>query len=481
VLAALAVIPNAVQAQDEAGTGASEPAASTNRPVKRLALVGGTVLTISGPPLEAGDVLIENGKIAAVGRNLDLPEGTTVFDVSGRTLFPGLIDAGSTLGLPKRDAEAGSAGLSVKDGLDPFDRDRERVLAAGVTTVFVTPKLRGPSTGTFGSVIKIRPGTDPAEMVLVDVAAVRAAIGVSRGTTSDTLTRWRSYQSLERTLKGIKSYTESLERYRKSLEKWKNDLREWRQKAGIPIEGEAKAGARSEDDKKRAKKKDRTKEASRKPSKKKKVPRRPKKPREPRPDPVKQALAEALDRKIPLRIEAHRAEDIRRALTLARNHGFPLVLEGATEAGVLAGEIKKAGASVVLGPLVLFDPRRLEYAKFDPESVAVLARLEIPVALASASTRPSSGRFLPLIAAAAGGHGLGRDGALRAVTLDAAKVLGVEKRLGSIEVGKDADLVIADRHPLDTECRVETVLIEGEVVHGIARPSARAPGEEEKQ
>jgi len=482
VLAALAVIPSHARAQDETATRAGEPEASPDRPVKRLALVGGTVLTVSGPRLKPGDVLIENGKIAAVGRNLHLPEGTAVLDVSGRTVFPGLIDAGSTLGLPEKDAATGQAGLSVKDGLDPFDPDLERVLAAGVTTVLVTPKLRSASTGTFASVIKIRPGADPAAMILVDVAAVRAAIGVSNGTTSDTLTRWRSYQSLERTLEGIKSYTESLDRYRKSLEKWKNDLRDWRKKVGIPVEDDGKAGAKGKDGKKRDKKKAGAKPASEKPSKKnKRVPRRPKKPREPRPDPVKQALADALDRKIPLRIEAHRAVDIRRALALARDHDFRLVLEGATEAAAVADEIKKAGASVVLGPLVLCDMRRLEYAKFDPASVAVLARREIPIALASASIRPLSGRFLPLIAAATSGHGLGRDRALRAVTLDAAKVLGVEKRLGSIEIGKDADLVIADRHPLDTECKVETVLIEGEVVHGIARPSAGPPREGEKR
>lgn len=500
LVAALALLPATAQEEKTEGKTtdrASEPKASPGPPVKRLALVGGTVLTITGKPLAPGAVLIENGKIAAVGRDLDLPEGTEVLDVSGRTVFPGLIDAGTTLGLPPGDDTARQAGLSVKDGLDPFDPLLERVLAGGVTAALVTPQLRSPPTGTLASVIKIRPGRDPATMILADGTAVRAAVGVSNGTTSDTLSRWRSYQALERALKAIESYTEAQEKYRESLEKWKKDLREWRKKAGIPVEdekseaavdGRDKTKADKKNDKKADKKngtkddrktgkKDAEKKASAKPAKKKKVARRPKKPRPPRPDPVKEALADALARKLPLRIEAHRAEDIRRALALAREHDFSLVLEGATEAAAVAEEIKQASASVVIGPLVLFDPRRLEYAKFDPRGLATLARLKIPVALASASSRPLAGRFLAVAAAAAAGHGLGRDRALRAVTLDAATVLGVAKRLGSIEVGKDADLVIASGHPLDTECKVEAVLIDGEVVHGTVRSSAGSRSE----
>jgi hypothetical protein len=346
-------------------------------------------------------------------------------------------------------------------------------------------------------------------MVLVDVAAVRAQIGVSTGTTSDSLSRWKSYQALERTLKGIKSYTESWDKYRTALEKWKKDLREWRQKAGIPIADE-KAAAKAEGTDPRAKngkrkgaekaaaikgKPDKDKPDKGKPDKskaekksgakkssgKKKVGRRPKKPSRPRRDPVKEALADVLARKLPLRIEAHREEDIRRALALAREHDFRLVIEGATEAAALAPEIKVAGASVVLGPLVLFDPRRLEYANFDPRGLATLARFEIPVALASAASRSMAARFLGLVAASASGHGLGRERALRAVTLDAATVLGVANRLGSIAPGKDADLVIADRHPLDTGCKLEAVLIDGKVVHGTVRSSTRRPSEQEKE
>ena len=435
-------------------------------PVKRLALKGATVLTVSGEPLTRGTVLIEDGKIAAVGKDLALPKGVQVVDLTGSFLFPGLIDAGSNLGLLPGDVAERKGGLAVKDGLDPFDPGLRRVLAGGVTAAFVSPRQHQASTGVLGAVIRIRPGDRPEDMILKETAAVRTSIGVSSGTVSDTLSRWKSYQSVVRILKGVKAYTEAKKKYEKDLEKWKKDLKTWRKKAGIPVE---KKKTSKEDKSKKNEKKASTKKTEKKTKKaastKKKVPKRPKKPRAPRKDPVKEALEAVLEKKIPLRVEAHRAEDIRRALNLVETFDIRLVLEGATEAGALAKEVEAAEASVVAGPLVLFDPRRLEYANFDASTPARLINAGVPVALASASSNPLASRFMGLMAAYAAGHGMTRNQALRTITLDAARILGVEDRIGSIQKGKSADLVVADRHPLETGCVVSTVFIDGVVVY----------------
>ncbi len=462
--------------------------ASRAKPVKRLALKGATVLTVSGEPLTGGTVLIEDGKIAAVGKDLALPEGVQVVDLTGSFLFPGLIDAGSYIGLLPSEAAERKGGLAVKDGLDPFDSRLRRVLAGGVTAAFVSPRHHQASTGVLGTVIRIKPGEKPENMVLKETAAVRTSIGVSSGTVSDTLSRWKSYQSVVRVLKGVKSYTEAKKKYGKDLEKWKKDLKEWRKKVGLPAEEKKTskdAGPKKNGKKEVKKKTDKTakktvkktadktaKKTAKKTTttKKKKVPKRPRKPRTPRKDPVKEALEAVLEKKIPLRVEAHRAEDIRRALNLVETFDLSLVLEGATEAGALAKEVETAGASVVAGPLVLFDPRRLEYANFDASTPTRLIHAGIPVALASASSNPLASRFMGLMAAYAAGPGLKRNQALKTITLDAARILGVEDRIGSIQKGKSADLVVADRHPLETGCVVSTVFIEGVVVYSARNP-----------
>lgn len=475
---------------------------AANEAPSRLALRGGTVLTATGPAIAAGVVLIEAGKIVAVGADLAIPDGTEVVDVTGKFVFPGLIDAGGVVGLPAAEAASKVAGTAVRDGLDPFDRSWAAVLSGGVTAAFVAPRVGGPPTGTLGAVVKIRPGVAPERAVLAEVAAVRAAVGVSSTMfTSDTVSRWRSAEALEKTLEGVRTYVTAREKYRKDLAKFEKNLADWRKKVGIPAPGtaakvppsgkaalsEKKKAAPSEKKKAAPPEKKKAAPPEKKAAGKKKVdggakkgaktgkkpqkpPKRPKAPREPKLDPVKEALADVLERKIPLRVEAHRLEDIERTLDIAEKFKLRLVLEGATEAGAVATRLAANETAVVAGPLLLFDPRRLAYERYDPAVLGTLARAGVCVAVGSVSSRPTAARFLRLAAARAEACGLDRDTALAAVTRDAAKVLGVADRIGSLAAGKDADLVVADRHPLDTGCRIERVYIDGKLVHGATRP-----------
>ena len=130
---------------------------------------------------------------------------------------------------------------------------------------------------------------------------------------------------------------------------------------------------------------------------------------------------------------------------------------------MIAGEIARRKATVILGPVStsFIDMPRLEYRNHNIRNAAVLSEKGVKLALGVSGRDGASSKFVTLAAAMAVGSGMDRDLALRAVTLTAAEILGVADRIGSLQVGKDADIVILSGHPLDTLSRVEMVLIEG--------------------
>lgn len=189
-------------------------------------------------------------------------------------------------------------------------------------------------------------------------------------------------------------------------------------------------------------------------------PKRPTYPKPPARDPQREALLAVIDGELPLRIEAHRPDELRAALRLQRERQIPvLVLEQAYGADALADDIAKAGAAVVLteGLPVPFDP---PYDHFDTARLpAKLGAAGVPFAIASG--RATYASLLPLLAAAAVGGGLPRDQALRAITLTPAEILGVAQDTGSLVVGKYADVLVTDRPLFQTDSRVLMVLAKG--------------------
>jgi len=193
---------------------------------------------------------------------------------------------------------------------------------------------------------------------------------------------------------------------------------------------------------------------------------KPKRPARFRTSPANDVLAQVLRKEIPLQVEAHRVVDILNALRLADEFGFSLILDKCTEGYLIADEIARRKVPVIVGPVStsFVDMPRLEYRKHDMSNAAVLSKKGIKAALGVSGRDGASSKFITLAAALAAANGMNKDAALRAITLTPAEILGVADRIGSLEVGKDADVVIMSGHPLDTLTQVEMVLIEGKVV-----------------
>ncbi|MCC5940889.1 MAG: amidohydrolase family protein [Balneolaceae bacterium] len=177
-----------------------------------------------------------------------------------------------------------------------------------------------------------------------------------------------------------------------------------------------------------------------------------------------EALADLLDGKIKALVSAHTASDIMTALRIQREFGFQMVLEGASEAYLVIDEIKEAGVPVVIHPKMIRPFGEAKNSSF--ETAAKLHEAGIPVVFQSGFEGyvPKS-RIAKFEAAIAAANGLGMENALYALTMGAATVLEIDDRVGSLEMGKDADLVLFDGDPFEYLTNVEAVIINGTVVH----------------
>lgn len=195
-------------------------------------------------------------------------------------------------------------------------------------------------------------------------------------------------------------------------------------------------------------------------------PKRPTYPKKPREDLQKEALNKVLDGDLPLRIEAHRVDELRAALNLQREKEIPLVvLEQAYGADRVAKDIAEAGATVVLTDVLPFSlgapgDTRNAYAKFDPTALpSKLNAAGVPFAIAGGTARLSA--MLPMMAAAAVGRGLPEDAALRAITLTPAEILGIAKDTGSLTRNKFADVIVTNGPLFASDSRVLLVISKG--------------------
>ncbi len=393
-----------------------------------IALVGGKVYTMAGPVYERGMVLIAGRKIAAVAPEPAPPPGARVVDVSGKHVLPGLVDAHTHLGVREEVYRVEGDDLNeTSDPVTPHLRAIDAVsfadvgfrdaVAGGVTTV-----LTGPgSANVIGGLALVLKTHAPSleEAVLKEPAGLKIALGENPK---------RVYGEQQRKAPVTRMATAAL-------------IRE----AFVAAQNYAR----------------KLQEGERDPAK---APDR---------DLKLEALLLALERKVPVLAHAHREDDILTALRIAAEFGFELVLQHATEGHKLAAELARRGVPAVVGPS--FTTRaKVELKERTFATAGILARAGVRVALMS-DHPVTPVQYLPLAAALAAREGMPEDEALKAITINPAVILGVADRVGSLEPGKDADVVVFSAHPFDWRARPELVLVDGTVAHAAGPYAGLAP------
>jgi imidazolonepropionase-like amidohydrolase len=385
-----------------------------------VAITGGRVVPIEGEPIEGGTVLITDGKIAAIGGpDFVPPPGSEQVSAKGKWVLPGLIDAHTHLGA--REEGEGWAGtdtneltgpvqahVRVLDAINPADEGFRDAIAGGVLTAGVTP---GSGNPIGGQTVAIRCwGQTVDDMVLRSPAGMKSALGENpkRG-GGERRVNPSSRLGTAATIRA--ALTEAAAFLAREDQK----------------SSEERTGATGVRDLKL------------------------------------EALARVLRREIPWRQHCHRADDIATALRLAAEFGYDLVIDHGTEGYLIANKIAAAGVPVVTGPLIT-SRSKVELRNRTLANPGLLAAAGVTVSIAT--DHPVVPVHLLIVQAAlAVKEGLDPGTALRAVTINPARVLRIDDRLGSLAPGKDADLVIWSGDPLDVMSRAEVAYIGGREVY----------------
>lgn len=384
-----------------------------------LVLKNGNVMTMAGPAF-VGDVAIENGKIVAVGQSLSYSDAE-VRDVTGMTVMPGIVDPHCHIGMWE-DAMGfeGADGnectnpitpeLRAIDAINPYDCCFEEAAAGGVTTCVTGP---GSANVIGGQFVAIKTYGDSVEdMVLRFPVAVKAAFGenpkrVYNGKNQTPSTRMATAALMRKALVEAQEYNEKLEKGKADPEK-------------MP---ERNLG--------------------------------------------KEILARVIRRELPMKIHAHRADDILTAIRICREFKLRYTLDHCTEGYLITDKLKEALGEdcegIIVGPL-LTDRSKIELKNLSFKAPKVLEQAGIEYAMMT-DHPVTPEQYLPICTAVAVREGASEEGALKAITINAAKITGIADRVGSIEVGKDADIAVFSGHPFDFRSRCVLTLVNGKVAH----------------
>ncbi len=380
-----------------------------------LLIRSGRVFDGIHPEPQNVDLLIEDGKIAAIGENLSA-EGAEVFDAAGQNVYPGFIDAHCHIGL--EGSGIGFEGIDVNemtdiltphiraiDGIEPTDPTFREALAAGVTTVCTGPGSANVLGGQFLAMKTF--GNRVDDMVIDPFVAMKCAFGENPK---------RCYRD-----KNNASRMSTAAKLRESLMKAKEY-------------GEKLAAAKDDPTKR------------------------------PPFDMKLEALQPVLRGEVPLKAHAHQANDIFTAIRIAKEFGVKLTLEHVTEGHLIADQLKEEGYPLAVGPSLThatkFELRNKTFA-----TPGVLANAGCHVCIITDSpVIPEN--YLPLCATLAVKSGMKPFDALQAITIHAAEHIGVADRVGSLEVGKDADIVVMEGDFLEVASEPTAVFVDGKRVVG---------------
>lgn len=375
------------------------------------------LLPMEGAPVEDGYLQIENGKIRAIGAMEQAPQDDVLYDAHQAFVLPGFVDAhchlgicGDSVGCEGDDCNEMSEPvlpqLRAIDGVNPMDRYFAETAAAGITTVLTGPGSANPIAGQF--IAMKTNGRRIDDMALRVSACMKFSLGenpkMTYGEKRETpMTRMATAALIREELYKTREYMERKERAAEDPDADAPDY-----------------------------------------------------------DAALEALEPVLRRELPAHFHAHRADDILTAIRIAKEFNLDYVIVHGTDGHLIADLLAQEGARVICGPL-LTDRSKPELFHQTIENPAVLARAGVPVAICTDHPELPA-EYLPLSAAMAVRAGMDPDAALRAITITAAEIAGVADRVGSLRVGKDADIVVCSAHPFDMACRVQAVMIDGKLL-----------------
>jgi imidazolonepropionase-like amidohydrolase len=385
-----------------------------------VAITGGTVYPVSGPAIEHGTVLMRDGRIVAVGSNVALPADAQRIDASGKVVTPGLVNAATQLSVVDIGAVAGTrnvsargregiaAAFSVWDGLNPVSVLIPPARAAGITSVVIAP--RGGIIAGQAAVLHLVDG-NAADMVMRSPVAMVGQIGNAGQVNLQS--RGELMLHLREVLDDARAYSRRKADYERA---------QTRQFAASRLDLEA--------------------------------------------------LGPVLGGRVPLLLDADRASDIESAMKLARDYNLKLIIAGAAEAWLVADKLAAAHVPVLTGAMNNI-PLSFSSLGTRQENAGLLRRAGVTVVIVgNAGGGDEEGfnvRNVRYEAGNAVAYGMSHDDALRAITLAPAEVFGVADRVGSLQPGKDADVVVWSGDPFEFATQPEHVFIRGREVSGLTR------------
>lgn len=376
------------------------------------------VFTMVGEPIENGVVIYDN-IIRYVGKDTDEYEISEQTDAAGMYLFPGLIDAHCHLGMfedslgfegddGNEESDPITPHMRAVDAINPFDRGFSDAVKAGITTAVTGPGSANPISGQFAA-IKTH-GVCVDDMVLKAPAAMKFSLGenpksVYHSKSQTPVTRMGTMAVIRETLYKAKEYMQAWEEYEKEPEDMDKPDFDIKLESLIPV----------------------------------------------------------LKKEIPVKIHAHRADDICSAIRIKKEFDLNVTIEHCTDGERIAEILKREDIPVMLGP-TLCDRSKPELKNLSFSTYEVLSKMGVDVAIITDHPEITI-ENLPLCAALAVANGMSYDYALKGITITAAKNCAIDNRVGSIEVGKDADLVIFDKLPCEFGVKAIKTIINGEIVY----------------
>lgn len=422
-----------------------------------LVIENARIITMVGPAIERGTIVMQGGRIIAMGTDVEVPRRAMRVNAEGKTVTPGLIDVSGGLGMDVEGQPGSGALRRAVDGFDPFNELAfDAALRNGVTALYVGPRSGNGFAGT-GAVLRLARRDDGGRGVVLE----ERFDFVIDFTNGDALERVEAFEQARAMFRAALNYRDSIDEYEEKLEEYKEELKKFIEEyEKEQAEGEEEEPAPATQPRGRGGRQGQGGGGN-------EEEKGPEKPTRPDPSREYDLLLEVLDGELSVRIRADKDADILNALDLAERMGLKFTLEGGAESWLVASQLAEREFTVLLGPtierVIRFDtnqPRRHSGA------YSALRSAGVPVLIGSngaASGSALATRFVLETAQLALQHEGENPGmrALRMVTVDAARYLGISMQAGTIRRGGVADLVVWSGDPTTGAAAVEQVYING--------------------